>query len=73
MTTDTDGYLVLKNYPKSYLRGGRTTTDTNGYLVLNNYHVVLPTRWTDYHRYRGVLGPQKIILNREGRTGKTKY
>ena len=73
MTTDTDGYLVLKNYPKSYLRGGRMTTDTDGYLVLNNYPVVLPTGWTDDHGYRRVLGPQKIILSPVGRTGKKKY
>lgn len=33
MTTNTEGYLVLKNYAKSNLRGGRTTTDTDEYLV----------------------------------------
>lgn len=33
MTTDTEGYLVLKNCAKSNLRGGRTTTDTDEYLV----------------------------------------
>ena len=35
-TTNTDGYLVLKNSPKSYLGGGggRTTTNTDGYMVL---------------------------------------
>ena len=37
MTKDTNGYLVLKNYCKSNLRGGRTTKDTNRYLVLKVY------------------------------------
>ena len=70
---DTNKYLVLKNSPKSYLRGGRITRDTDEYLVLNNYPKVLPTEWMDDHRYRRVLGPQKIILNPVGRTGKMKY
>ena len=72
-TRDTDEYLVLKNYLKSYLRGGWTTTYTDGYLALNNYPKVLPTEWMDDHRYRRVLGPQKIILNPVGRTCKMKY
>ena len=33
---EVDGYLVLNNYPKPYLRGGWMTADTNGYLVLKN-------------------------------------
>ena len=70
---DTNKYLALKNSPKSYLRGGRITRDIDEYLVLNNYPKVLPTEWMDDHRYRRVLGPQKIILNPVGRTGKMKY
>ena len=34
MTKDTNRFLVLKNYPKSYLWGGQMTKDTNRYLVL---------------------------------------
>ena len=33
MIKDTNGYLVTKNFVKSYLRGGRMTKDTDGYLV----------------------------------------
>ena len=38
--TDDQGYQRVpgfRNYPKSYLRGGRTTKNTNGYLVFKNY------------------------------------
>ena len=37
MTKDTDGYLVLIFFTKSYLQGGRMSKDIDGYLVLKYF------------------------------------
>ena len=47
MTKDTDGYLVLNFFTKSYLQGGWMSKNTDGYLVLKYFTRVLPTGWMD--------------------------